>query len=210
MHMRSILRIMKYSFTRFPMHQIFAAPSHIAIFRVLNQLNQGISGRELARRAGINDRTCRLALQRMENLNLVEYLGSGKTILFRLNRKNYFAKNMFFYLFEKENEYFDTVIYQLKDYLLNKCVWSCIYGSVVEKTDTSSSDLDVLIIVKNLQSLDTFLENISVLVSAVFVEFGLSLSPIVLLTEQWMNDNQFKNLKKDVFRNHIHLTGMRL
>ena len=32
--MRSILRIMKYSFTRFPIHQSFTALSYIVIFRV--------------------------------------------------------------------------------------------------------------------------------------------------------------------------------
>jgi len=37
------------------MQEIFGAPSHIAILRVLNQITQGISGRELSRHATIND-----------------------------------------------------------------------------------------------------------------------------------------------------------
>ena len=126
---------MKNSYTRYPLQKIFNAPSHISILRVLNQLTQGISGREIARRAGMNDRTCRLSLQRLEQLNMIENLGAGKTKLFRLNRKNYFNNHAIPSIFAIENKYLPTLMEKLKDDLHNNCVWAWIYGSVAQNTD---------------------------------------------------------------------------
>lgn len=66
------------------MQDIFSAPSHIAMMGVLNHITQGVSGKELARRAEINARTCRLALGRLDQLGLVENMGTGKIKLFKL------------------------------------------------------------------------------------------------------------------------------
>jgi len=108
--MSSIIRAMKQSFIRYPLQEIFRAASHVAILRVLNQLTGGISGRELARRAEINDRTCRLSLKRLEYLNVIEYLGSGKTKLVRLNRQSFFTKSIISGLFEAERDYLKSVV----------------------------------------------------------------------------------------------------
>lgn len=201
---------MKHSFTCYPLQKIFGAPSHIAILRVLNQLTQGISGRELARRAGINDRTCRLALKRLENLNLVENLGSGKTKLFRLNRKNYFTETIFSSFYSKENDYLSTVIEKLRAFFQNNCEWACIYGSVVKKTDSESSDLDILIVVTNEKDVETLQDKMIDLTTGVFTDFGLSLSPVILTVKQWNEDRQFRDFRDGIHQDHIHLAGKRI
>ena len=205
--MSSILRTMKHSFTQYPMQEIFGAPSHIAILRVLNQITQGISGRELARRAAINDRTCRLALGRLEQLGLVENLGTGKVKLFRLNRKNYFAKTVLPSLFVGEVSFLGSLIEKLQEALIDKCKWACIYGSVAKKMDVEFSDLDMLIIVKDEKEIENLQDKMTELISSIISGFGLSLSPVILTDFQWRKGKQFQELKKNIIQDHIPIVG---
>ena len=205
--MSSILRIMKHSFTQYPIQEIFSAPSHIAILRVLNQITQGISGRELARRAAINDRTCRLALGRLEQFGIIENMGTGKIKLFRLNRKNYFAKTVLPPLFAGEVSFLGSLIEKLQEALKDKCTWACIYGSVAKKIDVESSDLDLLVILKNENELQLIQEYIIELISNIFIDYGLSLSPVLLTKYQWQKEKQYQGLKKNVMQDHIPLVG---
>ena len=205
--MSIILRTMKHSFTQYPMQEIFSAPSYIAILRVLNQITQGISGRELARRAAINDRTCRLALGRLEQLGLVENLGTGKIKLFRLNRKNYFAKTVLPSLFVGEVSFLGSLIEKLQEALIDKCKWACIYGSVAKKMDVEFSDLDMLIIVKVEKEIENLQDKMTELISSIISGFGLSLSPVILTDFQWRKGKQFQELKKNIIQDHIPIVG---
>ena len=198
---------MKHSFTQYPMQEIFSAPSYIAILRVLNQITQGISGRELARRASINDRTCRLALGRLEQLGLVENLGIGKIKLFRLNRKNYFAEKVLPSLFIGEVSFLGALIEKLQEALKGNCKWACVYGSVAKKMDVETSDLDVLVVVKGEKEMKIMQDKMTELISSIISGFGLSLSPVILTDFQWRKGKQFQELKKNIIQDQIPLVG---
>ena len=198
---------MKHSFTQYPMQEIFSAPSYIAILRVLNQITQGISGRELARRAAINDRTCRLALGRLEQLGLVENLGIGKIKLFRLNRKNYFAEKVLPSLFVGEVSFLGSLIEKLQEALKGNCKWACVYGSVAKKMDVETSDLDVLVVVKGEKEMKIMQDKMTELISSIISGFGLSLSPVILTDFQWRKGKQFQELKKNIIQDQIPLVG---
>ena len=189
------------------MQEIFSAPSYIAILRVLNQITQGISGRELARRAAINDRTCRLALGRLEQLGLVENLGIGKIKLFRLNRKNYFAEKVLPSLFIGEVSFLGALIEKLQEALKGNCKWACVYGSVAKKMDVETSDLDVLVVVKGEKEMKIMQDKMTELISSIISGFGLSLSPVILTDFQWRKGKQFQELKKNVIQDQIPLVG---
>ncbi len=205
--MSSIIRSMNQSFIRYPFQEIFRAPSHVAILRVLNQLNQGISGRELARRARINDRTCRLSLKRLEYLGVTEYLGTGKTKLIRLNRKNYFAKSIMPEIFKGEQNFFKSALVSIKELVPEDCEWACIYGSVAKKSDTMLSDVDLLLLVSNEAKIDDMQDMITDMITDHFEIYGLSISPLILTIDQWAEDIQFRDLKTNIINYHINLSG---
>jgi hypothetical protein len=50
--------------------EVLAAWSHVAILRVLQDIAQGLTGREIARQAGISHQACDRALARLENLHI--------------------------------------------------------------------------------------------------------------------------------------------
>jgi predicted nucleotidyltransferase len=148
-----------------------------------------------------------LALGRLEQLGLVENLGTGKIKLFRLNRKNYFAKTVLPSLFVGEVSFLGSLIEKLQEALIDKCKWACIYGSVAKKMDVEFSDLDMLIIVKDEKEIENLQDKMTELISSIISGFGLSLSPVILTDFQWRKGKQFQELKKNVIQDHIPIVG---
>lgn len=192
---------------RNPMETIFRTPSHISVLRVLFQLKDGISGRETARRAGINDRTARLALQHLELLNLVYFRGSSRTRLYFLNRKHMFHQLFLKPLFSGEGKYINEIIGELKKGLKGKCTWAGIFGSVALRKDTSESDLDVLILVNNLKEKDVISEWIPSFTGKLHTRYGITLVPIVFTVGQWEKNKEYRELKDSVRKAFIPLIG---
>jgi predicted nucleotidyltransferase len=149
-----------------------------------------------------------LALGRLEQLGLIENLGTGKIKLFRLNRKNYFAKSVLPSLFVGEVSFLGSLIEKLQEALIDKCKWACIYGSVAKKMDVEFSDLDVLIIVEDEKEIENLQDKMTELISSIISGFGLSLSPVLLTNNQWRIEKRFLNLKESVMQDHIPLVGV--
>ena len=55
-----------------PLDEALAAWSHLAVLRALQDAALGMTGRELARQAGLSHRACHNALNRLERLHLVQ------------------------------------------------------------------------------------------------------------------------------------------
>ena len=89
--------------------------------------------------------------------------------------------------------------------LHNNCVWAWIYGSVAQNTDSETSDLDVLIVVKDEQKVDLLENKITTWSADIYTNFGLSFSPVILTADQWQNSKQFHNLKENVIQSNIPL-----
>src|SRR5471032_966633 len=97
------------SHLRRPLRSLFSASSHIAILHALQDSREGMSGRGVARQAGINHQVCAVALRNLERMGALDRRGSGKTQLIRLNFRNYLVKEMILPLFRKERELFAAV-----------------------------------------------------------------------------------------------------
>ena len=74
------MRVRTQAFRR-PLDQVFVAASHVAVCRALQDTAEGMSGRQVARQAGINHQTCAMALSRLEDLGIVRRQGPGQTQL---------------------------------------------------------------------------------------------------------------------------------
>jgi hypothetical protein len=83
---------------------LFARPSQLPILRALQDSQEGMSGRAIAREAGINHQACAQALRHLESLGLVRRLGTGRTQLMRLNFSHHLVKELILPLLQKERE----------------------------------------------------------------------------------------------------------
>ncbi len=71
------------------------------------------------------------------------------------------------------------------------------------------SDLDLLIIVSDEYKYDKIQNTTSELITDLFINFGLTLSLMILNVDQWTKDERFLDLKTDIIQHHIQLTGER-
>lgn len=163
---------------RRPLDLILGAPSHIAVLRALLDIREGLSGREVARRAGINHQTCAAALIKLENRGVVRRLGSGRSQLFRLNRQNDLVKTILEPMFEEERKKFLSMQEQLAEVVKGSCVSGVLFGSVSRGEETAASDYDIALIVEKKNS--RIHSVVQYLVARGMEEWGIRVSPVVL------------------------------
>ena len=165
---------------RRPLDHVFVAASHVAICRALLDTAEGMSGRQVARRAGINHQTCAVALGRLEDIGIVRRQGSGQTQLFQLNRENRLVRDLLIPLLTKEREVFPRILRRVGDLLAGRCVGAMIFGSVARGEERPDSDLDLLLIADGPRDLAATRQGGDHVRAALAKEWGLRVNAIVL------------------------------
>lgn len=139
--------------------EIFSRWSNVAVLRALNKYAIGISGREVARIAGISAKNCFIALNDLEDLGIVTRVRGGRDHLFSLNRNHFIVIHGIIPLFEIEAKFLESILGEVKKKLKGKIVGAYLFGSVARREDNIQSDLDLCLIYNN-QNNKTSIENI--------------------------------------------------
>jgi len=166
------------SFISRPLDIIFSAPSHIAVLRALKNVREGLSGREVARRAGVNHQTSADSLARLEARGIVLRLGSGRSQLFRLNRRNNLVRTVILPMFEAEHKQFMRIQEDLARVIRGNCLSAVLFGSAAREEETADSDLDIALIVEKKNP--GLYEISRKLISRGMERWGLRISPIII------------------------------
>jgi predicted nucleotidyltransferase len=167
-----------------PLDIVFSAPSHVAILRALKNVKEGFSGREVARRAGINHQTCADALVRLESRGVVLRLGAGKTQLFRLNLNSSLVRSVILPMLDAEQKQFSLMRAALGLIMNEKCVSGVLFGSTARGEETPESDFDIALIVeKKNQHLP---EVVRALIQEGNEKWGIRVSPIILTCSEFI------------------------
>lgn len=187
---------------RAPLNRIFYAPSHVAVLRALMDSLEGMSGRELARQAGINHQSCTQAIARLEEIGVLQRRGTGKIQLIRLNRENFLVKELLLPLLKKERGFFSKIKEEIKSHFGNNAISVIIFGSAARKEERPESDLDICIIVKNIKEKRKTQNIIDKILLRLFVTLGIKLSSLVFTLYEAKsrikkNDPLFKSIASD-------------
>jgi predicted nucleotidyltransferase len=165
---------------RQPLDAVFAAPSHLAVCRALRDTAEGMSGRQVARQAGINHQTCAVALGRLEELGVVRRQGSGQSQLFQLSRENLLVRDLLIPLLRKEREVFPRVVRRVGELAAGRCARALVFGSVARGEERRESDLDLLLIAGGPRGQASTRQAANDLRTMMAKEWGLRVNPIVL------------------------------
>lgn len=169
---------------RRPLDLVLGAPSHIAILRALLDIREGLSGREIARRAGINHQTCAATLVKLENRGVVRRIGSGRSQLFRLNRQNDLVRTILEPMFEEERKKFLAMQAHFAEVVKGICVSGVLFGSVSRGEETAASDYDIALIVeKKNRKVHSIVQD---LVARGMQGWGVRVSPIILTRTEFI------------------------
>jgi len=167
------------------LNHVFSGPSQIAVLRALYLHKSGISGRETSRIAGISPKAALQALTGLEILKIVNRVIGGRDHLFTLNRENYIVKNGIIPLLNSENSMLDTLLANIKKHISKYSLSIILFGSVARGEEISSSDLDILIVIKETVSEKEVFDKLALLRSGSEEVYGVHISPLILTLKKF-------------------------
>ncbi len=115
-----------------PLDAVLSAPSRLAVLRAMVRAKSPLSGRALARIAGINHQGAAVALAALAKLGLVERRPAGRSDQWRLDRNRWLMSELLLPLFEREAEHADAVADAIKKALRGKA-FAVLLGGAAAK-----------------------------------------------------------------------------
>lgn len=115
-----------------PLDAVLSAPSRLSVLRALFRAKSPLSGRALARAAGINHQGAAVALAALARLGLVERRPAGRSDQWRLDRRRWIVSELLLPLFEREAEHADGVAGAIKKGLRGKAAAVLLGGAAAK------------------------------------------------------------------------------
>ena len=171
---------------------VFSTWSHVAVMRALRDTAHPLTGREVARVAGMNHRSCLKALTALEGLYLITRQRGGRDHLFALNRNHVLVKEAVLPLLEQERRFLGGLIAFLRPKLVNVTESVILFGSVVRKEETVRSDLDVCLVVHSNQEKKRAQEIVHAIASECKHRYGARLAPLFFTPGEFRRNNKLK------------------
>ena len=162
-----------------PLDAVFSAPSRLAVLRALTRAKSPLSGRALARLAGINHQGAASALAALARLGLVERRPSGRSDQWRLDRRRWLMSELLLPLFEREADHAEGVASAIKKSLRGKAAAVLLGGAAAKGRLEPGLPLE-LIVVENPASRRALSEALRGLATLLKEQWSLGLEVRVL------------------------------
>ena len=88
-----------------PLNEILGSRTKIKVLRVLAGSELDLTGRQVARKAGLNAMTCQNTLNRLRDSGILEVRQAGRAYLYQLKERDHLVSNMILPLFRKERAF---------------------------------------------------------------------------------------------------------
>jgi predicted nucleotidyltransferase len=171
---------------------VFSTWSHIAVLRALQDTAQPLTGREVARLAGMNHRSCLIALSALENLHLITRQRGGRDHLFALNRDHVLVTGAILPLLAQERKFLGDLIGFIKPNLATVTESVILFGSVARKEETAGSDVDLCLVVRTKGGKKHAQEVVHGLASECQRQYGAHLAPLIFTPAEFRRNNRLK------------------
>jgi len=174
---------------------VLTSKAKIKIIKFLLKHEASMSEREIASVLNVSHMSVNRTMRELCELNFVNFVTIGKAHLWRVNRKSY-AFRVLSELFkgvsgikEPLEDLKKILLDNLPKTLIKKVV---LFGSIAKGSESSNSDIDVFVLVKDKESKKKLESQIDKLSNICLEAYGNRLAPYIL-TEQEIE--QKKNLK---------------
>lgn len=164
---------------------VFATKSNIAVLRVISKVKIGLSGREIAKQAGISAPSSLEALTMMENLNLVKRERGGRDHFFYLNRDHFIVDKIINPILNTERKYLDQIFSEIKKSLGKNSISLILFGSTARGEEKIESDLDICVVFKDSKMQRKLEEIISDIRTELLKKYGVSFAPYYITEKEF-------------------------
>lgn len=162
-----------------PLDAVLSAPSRLAVLRALFRAKSPLSGRALARLAGINHQGAAVALAALAKIGLVERRPAGRSDQWRLDRRRWLNSELLLPLLEREAEHADAVADAIKKALRGKASAVLLGGAAAKGRLEPGRPLE-LVLVEGATGRRSLSEAVRGLVALMSEQWALSLEARVL------------------------------
>lgn len=165
-----------------PLEHILGQASKIRILRFLVTTGgQELNGREIAAAVGLSHVKAHTALKELNRHDVVQMRRAGKSIFYRLNRKNVLAKKIVTPLFEAEAKLQNAIAEVLSRHLKHPAPKSVVlFGSFASDRARPDSDIDVMIVASKKKDIPFLEEGLRRAEVDMTADFGNHLAPLVM------------------------------
>jgi predicted nucleotidyltransferase len=171
---------------------VFSTWSRIAVLRVLQDTAHPLTGREVARVAGMSHRSCLNALTALEDLHLITRQRGGRDHLFALNRDHVLVTGAILPLLEQERKFLGDLIGFIKPKLAKVTESVILFGSVARKDEAVASDVDVCLVVQTNKGKKRAQEIVHALAPECQRRYGAHLAPLIFTDAEFKRNNRLK------------------
>ena len=198
-----------------PLDKILSNEIKVKILRFLCKTEAEWSGRQIAKEIKVSPAACHKSLRELNSERVLLLKSIGKSYLYRLNKENFIISDLFKPLYEKESkipeEIYETIIKNISSLVIKDIVSIAVFGSVKRKKERPTSDIDLLIVVRNPENRKEVEEDFEKVNEKIVDIFGNTVSVYLQTVEEFKSKYKKKApLIKDVLKSHNLLFGRSL
>jgi len=163
-----------------PLDQVFGQQSKVKILRYLSLHRGQFTGREIAKATGLTHPICHSVLSQLRDQGIVLMRKSGNALLYSLNIGHQITKNIILPVFKREAELKQKMAQSLIKGLSFPVESLILFGSIAQKKEKPTSDIDVLVVVSDKIDPEKAESKIISQDNKLIEEFGNQVSPLVI------------------------------
>ncbi len=198
-----------------PLDKILNNETKVKILRFLCKTEAEWSGRQIAQEIKVSPAAAHKALRELNNERALLFRSVGKSYLYRLNRENLVISELLKPLYEKESkipdEVYEAIVRNVSSLVINNIVSIAVFGSIKRRKERPTSDIDILVVVKNPGNKREVEEDFGKVNEKIIGRFGNTVSAYIQTVKEFNSKYKKKiPLIKNILKSHNLLFGKSL
>jgi predicted nucleotidyltransferase/DNA-binding transcriptional ArsR family regulator len=195
-----------------PLDKILNNEIKVKILRFLCKTEAEWSGRQIAKEIKVSPAACHKALRELNNEGALLLRGIGKSNLYSLNKENLIVSDLLKPLYKRESkipdEIYEGIVRNISSLVIKDIVSIAVFGSVKKRKERPTSDIDLLVLVKNSENKGEVEEDFGKVNEKIISRFGNTVSPYIQTVEEFnLKYRKGLSLIKNILKSHRLLFG---
>ncbi len=195
-----------------PLDKILNNEVKVKILRFLCKTEAEWSGRQIAQEIKVSPAAAHKSLRELNNERALLLRSIGRSYLYRLNEENLIVSDLLKPLYEKENkipdEVYESIVRNISSLVINDIVSIVVFGSVERRKERPTSDIDILVLVKNPENKGEVEEDFGKVNEKIIGRFGNTVSTYIQTVEEFkLKYKKGLSLVKNILKSHGLLFG---
>jgi predicted nucleotidyltransferase len=195
-----------------PLDKILNNEIKVKILRFLCKTEAEWSGRQIAKEIKVSPAACHKSLRDLNNEGALLLRSIGKSYLYSLNKENLIISDLLKPLYERESkipdEIYEGIVRNISSLVIKDIVSIAVFGSVKKRKERPTSDIDLLVLVKNSENKGEVEEDFGKVNEKIISRFGNTVSPYIQTVEEFnLKYRKGLSLIKNILKSHRLLFG---